>query len=148
MTEPTDTANPATTSAARPDSAATGSATPLARLAMVTLDCADPRPPAAFYEAVLGWPTTYVDENYGMLQGPGLNLGFGRVEDYQSLAWPNGNGSKQYHLDLAVDDIAAATEKCVALGATCPDDQPGETWTVLLDPAGHPFCLTDAKNWG
>lgn len=119
-----------------------------ARLAMVTLDCADPRPLAAFYSATLGWPTTYVDENYGMLQGPGLNLGFGKVEDYQPPAWPNSNGSKQYHLDLAVDDIAAATEKCLAAGATKPADQPGETWTVLLDPAGHPFCLTDAKNWG
>jgi hypothetical protein len=29
-----------------------------------------------------------------------------------------------------------------------PDEQPGETWRVLLDPAGHPFCLTDAANWG
>ena len=28
------------------------------------------------------------------------------------------------------------------------DPQPGETWRVLLDPAGHPFCLTDAAAWG
>lgn len=125
-----------------------GDAAPLARLAMMTLDCADPRPLAEFWTAVLGWPTTYVDENYGMLQGPSLNLGFSRVEGYQPPAWPNPNGSKQYHLDLAVDDIDAAAERCVALGASRPDDQPGETWTVLIDPAGHPFCLTDAKNWG
>ena len=29
-----------------------------------------------------------------------------------------------------------------------PDEQPGETWRVLLDPSGHPFCLTLAANWG
>jgi len=28
-----------------------------------------------------------------------------------------------------------------ALGATTPEYQPGETWRVMLDPAGHPFCL-------
>jgi len=28
------------------------------------------------------------------------------------------------------------------------DPQPGETWRVLLDPSGHPFCLTLASNWG
>ena len=37
---------------------------------------------------------------------------------------------------------------CVELGATLPDEQPGETWRVLLDPSGHPFCLTQAANWG
>jgi glyoxalase superfamily protein len=34
------------------------------------------------------------------------------------------------HLDLTADDLGAAAERAVALGAT------------LLDPAGHPFCLT------
>jgi hypothetical protein len=29
------------------------------------------------------------------------------------------------------------------LGAAKPDFQPGEDrWRVLLDPAGHPFCIT------
>ena len=42
---------------------------------------------------------------------------------------------------------ARAEEAAVELGATVPEDQPGETWRVLLDPAGHPFCLTSAANW-
>jgi len=41
-------------------------------------------------------------------------------------------------------DSAATVE----LGATLPDEQPGETWRVLLDTSGHPFCLTLAANWG
>ncbi len=35
-----------------------------------------------------------------------------------------------------------------AFSAALLDLQPGETWRALLDPAGHPFCLTDAKSWG
>ncbi len=35
----------------------------------------------------------------------------------------------------------------VALGARVPDEQPGETWRVLVDPGGHPFCLTSADRW-
>lgn len=116
-------------------------------LAMVTLDCADPEPVSRFWSELLGWERSYVDENYAMLQGPAHALGFGRVDDYVPPLWPNPHGSKQFHFDLAVDDVPAAAERCIALGAVMPDEQPGETWTVLLDPAGHPFCLTNAANW-
>jgi hypothetical protein len=33
--------------------------------------------------------------------------------------------------------------KFLDLGATKPDHQPGgDTWVVLIDPEGHPFCVT------
>lgn len=121
---------------------------PTARLAMITLDCADPREMAAFWGELLDWKVAHVQDEYAMLSGPEHALGFGQVEDYQPPAWPNPHGSKQFHFDLAVEDIAAAEARCVELGATVPEDQPGETWRVLLDPAGHPFCLTNAANWG
>ncbi len=63
------------------------------------------------------------------------------------MAWPD-DGRKQFHLDLAVTDIAEAERRCVGLGASVPDEQPGDTWRVLIDPGGHSFCLTDAANWG
>lgn len=122
--------------------------TPAARLAMVTLDCADPRVEAAFWSAMLGWDVAAVEDEYAMLTGPTSALGFGRVPDYQPPTWPDTGGTKQFHFDLAVDDIPTAEARAVQLGASVPEDQPGETWRVLLDPAGHPFCLTDAKNWG
>lgn len=117
------------------------------RLAMVTLDCADPQMAAQFWSALLGWEQTYGDENAAMLRGPSTSLGFGRVPDYEPPAWPNERGTKQFHFDLAVDDIPAAEARCVELGATVLDDQPGEGWRVLRDPGGHPFCLTNAANW-
>ncbi|AZG48788.1 VOC family protein [Gordonia insulae] len=117
-------------------------------LAMVTLDCADATASAEFWSAVLGWEITASGDGYAMLKGEGPALGFGSVPDYRPPAWPNPNGSKQFHFDLAVADLDDAATRCVALGATVPDDQPGDTWRVLLDPSGHPFCLTKAENWG
>jgi hypothetical protein len=38
-------------------------------------------------------------------------------------------------------DAGTETERAVALGATLPRHQPQDDVRVLLDPAGHPFCL-------
>jgi predicted enzyme related to lactoylglutathione lyase len=120
-------------------------------LKMVTLDCADPRAMAAFWSELLGWTVAHEQDEYAMVVPPegqaGAALGFGQVEEYVAPAWPNQHGSKQYHFDLATEDLAATAERVRALGGSVPDEQPGETWTVVLDPAGHPFCLTDAANW-
>jgi hypothetical protein len=116
-------------------------------LKMITLDCADVRPVATFWSDLLGWDIAVVQDEYAMLTGPGVSLGLGRVEDYAAPTWPNEHGSKQFHFDLACADIAATEARCVQLGATVASAQPGETWRVLLDPAGHPFCLTDEANW-
>ena len=123
---------------------------PTARLAMVTVDCADPRAQAALWSAALGWTTAHVQDDYEMLTGDdGAALGFGRVEGYVPPAWPDDAGVKQFHFDLAVEDLAAAEQVLVDRGATVPASQPGgDRWRVLLDPAGHPFCLTLAANWG
>lgn len=119
-------------------------------LKMVTLDCADPRAMAAFWSQLLGWTVAHEQDEYAMVvpaDGAGPALGFGAVEDYAPPAWPNPQGSKQYHFDLACDDRAATAARVEELGGALADPQPGETWTVVLDPAGHPFCLTEAANW-
>jgi predicted enzyme related to lactoylglutathione lyase len=123
---------------------------PLATLKMLTLDSADAERDGAFWSEVLGWDVAHSGGGYAMLTGPdgsGAALGFGTVEGYEPPRWPNRAGSKQFHLDLAVDDLEESAAKLVDLGATRPDEQPGETWIVLLDPSGHPFCLTQAANW-
>jgi hypothetical protein len=59
--------------------------------------------------------------------------------------WPDGEVQQQLHLDLWVDDLAAAHEEVMALGArllqAAPDPDAEEGWQVYADPAGHPFCL-------
>ena len=47
----------------------------------------------------------------------------------------------QLHLDIAVEDLAAAVAFAVAAGAVEAGSQPQDDVRVLLDPAGHPFCL-------
>ncbi|MEO7071096.1 MAG: VOC family protein [Nostocoides sp.] len=120
---------------------------PPATLAMTTIDCSDPAGEAAFWAAALGWEVSYSDENYGMVVKGDQRLGFGRVEGWKAPGWPNTSGTKQFHLDLAVDDLLVAEEALTALGATKPAEQPSTDWTVLRDPDGHPFCLTKAANW-
>ena len=45
------------------------------------------------------------------------------------------------HLDLEVGDLEGAVAHAVETGATVADHQPQKDVRVLLDPAGHPFCL-------
>ncbi|CAM3283108.1 VOC family protein [Stackebrandtia soli] len=117
------------------------------RLAMFTVDCAEPGELGRFYSQLFGWTVAYEDDDAVMLtRDDGPALGFGRVDDYTPPPWPDPEGRKQFHLDLAVGDFDEAQARCVELGATIPDFQPGgDRWRVLLDPAGHPFCLT---HWG
>lgn len=119
----------------------------VAVLQMITLDCSDSAELGRFWSAVLGWPVAFEGEGTVMLQGPAHALGIGETPDYQAPSWPD-DGHKQFHLDLAADDVEAVAARCVEIGATRPAEQPGETWVVLLDPAGHPFCVTDASAWG
>lgn len=122
---------------------------PVATLKMVTLDSSDARRDARFWSSVLGWEVAHEQDEYAMLTGPGgIALGLGVVPDHAQPGWPNEHGTKQFHFDLAVDDLDLAAKECVELGATLPEEQPGETWRVLLDPSGHPFCLTRAASWG
>lgn len=116
-------------------------------LKMTTLDCADVRAESTFWSELLGWEVAHVQDEYAMLTGPSSALGFGLVEGYAAPSWPDEGGRKQFHFDLACSDLAAAEARAVELGARLADPQPGETWRVLLSPAGHPFCLTDAANW-
>ncbi|MFB7907859.1 MULTISPECIES: VOC family protein [unclassified Kitasatospora] len=114
-----------------------------ARLAMVTIDCADPVALASFYGELLGWETRHVDERFAILDNPegGSPLGFGRVTGYRPEPWTEPDGSKHFHLDFYVDDLEESTAKALALGATEPSYQHGRTLKVLIDPAGHPFGL-------
>ncbi len=74
--------------------------------------------------------------------------------DFASLLRPEGQpvrlllqrlgestGAVRAHLDWATTDRPAETDRHVALGATVEDVR--EYWTVLTDPLGRRYCLTD-----
>lgn len=111
---------------------------PEVRVAAVSLDCSDTQQLADFYVALLGGRELWSKESSAGVEVAGLALVMQRVDPYEPPPWP---GRAIVHLDLTADDIDAATERAVSLGATRPE-QPDPRWRVLLDPAGHPFCLT------
>ena len=57
--------------------------------------------------------------------------------------WPAAPGQQQMmlHLDFEVTDLSGQTRRAIELGATLAEYQPQDNVCVLLDPAGHPFCL-------
>jgi predicted enzyme related to lactoylglutathione lyase len=117
----------------------------LAELIWLDLECANPAVLAEFYHQLLGWEVTDRQDDYALVSGAGMRIRFGRVAGYLAPDWPDTDAPKRYHLDLRVDDVAKAVERCLELGAGKPQFQPGGAlWTVLTDPAGHPFCLCPA----
>ncbi len=118
----------------------------LARLGLICLDCADPAGLAAFWAGLLGGEATPLSDDVVMVKSHGTALAAVRVLDYQPPTWPGSAIPKQLHLDLSVGDLDAAEAVAVRLGACRASEQPQpERWRVMLDPAGHPFCLC---NWG
>jgi len=117
--------------------------TALARLAAVSLDATDPAGLADFYRQLLGLEVMFETEDFVALQGGGVLLTTQRVADHVAPDWPASSVPKQMHLELAVTDLAEAEAGALALGATKADTQPNpDHWRVLIDPAGHPFCIT------
>jgi catechol 2,3-dioxygenase-like lactoylglutathione lyase family enzyme len=115
-----------------------------ADLAMIGIGCAEPRALADFYRRALGWRITGASPDHATIQGDGVPIVFWRVEE-EAPRWPSPDSAKQFHLSFAADDLDAAEARCVKLGATKPAFQPGDEWRVLIDPAGHPFCITPAR---
>jgi len=115
------------------------------RLSATVLDAPDAQELAAFYRRLLGWAARADEPGWVMLSAPdgGAGLSFQTEPGYVRPAWPAGPGDQQMmsHLDIEVDDLAAAGAHAVAAGAVLADYQPQEDVRVYLDPAGHPFCL-------
>jgi catechol 2,3-dioxygenase-like lactoylglutathione lyase family enzyme len=124
------------------------------QVSSVTIMAPDPRALAEFYSRLLAQAVTTTEEpgpgkppEAGWAQiratdgGPTLNFEYER--QWKPPVWPAepGGQTATQHLDILVDDLEAATDHAVALGATLADFQPQETVRVLFDPAGHPFCL-------
>jgi catechol 2,3-dioxygenase-like lactoylglutathione lyase family enzyme len=117
----------------------------LGSLSGIALECADPAALAEFYSRLTGWPIAFADPDWysvGESSDADLHLSFQRAPGHRPPAWPDPASSMQMHLHVRVDDLDAAEEAVLRLGATKLDDRSGPTThRVFADPAGHPFCL-------
>jgi catechol 2,3-dioxygenase-like lactoylglutathione lyase family enzyme len=109
------------------------------------LDAPDAVELARFYARLLGWEVAKEEPDWAAVAPPdGVTyLGFQTSPEYVRPVWPPAEGRQQMmmHLDVEVDDLGAAVAHALDAGATLADHQPQEDVRVMIDPAGHPFCL-------
>ncbi len=91
----------------------------------------------AFWEALTGWELRDSDEpGFAYLVRPhdvAVRVLLQRVDDE--------HGPVRGHVDLACADRAAETARHLAAGATVVREH--HFWTVMSDPSGRVYCLTD-----
>jgi len=124
----------------------------------VVIGAPEPRLLAAFYERLLGWPIVAneparpgcpPEDGWAMLRSPSdrgvMAISVQWEPDYEPPVWPPRAGAPAMMLDLDIQaddgDVSKAVAWAVECGATLADEQPQDHTQVLLDPAGHPFCL-------
>jgi len=122
----------------------------------VTIGAPDPRYLAAFYARLLAWPVTASEparpgmppeDGWAQIRpaagetGPTLNFEY--EEKFTRPVWPAADGEQNatQHLDIAVGDLDETVRWALEAGAIQADFQPQKGVRVMLDPAGHPFCL-------
>jgi hypothetical protein len=120
------------------------------RLGNITFDCGDVLKAGAFWSAILGRP---LDSGGSPIFA---SIGGGDPERQQP-AWyfskvPESKQSKnRMHVDL-VNPNPATVEELMELGATVVDSRevPGGShgWTVMQDPEGNEFCITNKSFTG
>ncbi|MER7467180.1 VOC family protein [Streptomyces sp. NPDC097981] len=107
-------------------------------LQQIVVDCREPRALVRFWAALLGAEPVDRARDWSHVELPGTaRMAFQPVPEGKSV-------KNRLHLDLVVDDLAAATERAVALGASpvggpVTDDQ--GSFQSMLDPEGNEFCL-------
>lgn len=111
----------------------------------IAFDCPNANELADFYVKLSGWKKEISSDEWAGIRTPqGILLVFQTVENYVTPVWPWKNGEQQQmaHIDFKVDNLPEAEERALKCGAQKSGVQYYDTSTVMLDPAGHPFCLS------
>lgn len=112
---------------------------------VVTFDAADLDAESAFWAAVLGGEVDHDDGWHMVIVDGEPRVGVQYAPNHVPPDWPDGAPPQQIHLDVWVEDFAAAHEHVTGLGARVLRPARGATagddFQVDADPAGHPFCL-------
>lgn len=111
----------------------------MVRVQEVVIDCAEPATLARFWATLLRARWGLVDENWAVVGADPIFVCFQRVPE------PKSSPKNRLHLDLQVEDAAAACEQAEALGATRTGaaelDENGNGYVVMRDPEDNEFCF-------
>ena len=104
---------------------------------MVTVDCEEPKELAEFWRQALQTEVGMDSDDFVILRGRPA-VAFQRVER------PTG-GKNRIHLDLSGTERTHEVARLVELGASVvrTHEHDGFSWTVLRDPDGNEFCVSD-----
>jgi catechol 2,3-dioxygenase-like lactoylglutathione lyase family enzyme len=118
------------------------------KLGAVVLDSDDAEKLSDFYRDLLGWEKIRPEADWIVVydkDGDGTALTFEEIDDYERPVWPWEKHKQQQmlHLDfyLKPGEPEGAVEHALRCGAKKSEVQFTDDWVVMLDPAGHPFCL-------
>jgi len=111
---------------------------------IIVFDAADLAAESTFWAGLLGGTVVADDDWHSVVVDGEWRLGVQLAPNHVPPDWPDGT-PQQMHLDLHVDDLKAAHEEAISLGARllkpADDLEAAEAFQVYADPAGHPFCL-------
>lgn len=119
----------------------------------VCIDCDDADRLADFYCRLLDWQVTARDgRGWVQARDPdgGVGLNFQSEPGHRPPVWPEqpGEPTKMLHFEIMVDDLERGLARALECGATQaawqPPDRDPDRLRIMLDPAGHPFCLFTA----
>lgn len=118
-------------------------------LSSVVLDSNDANKLSEFYQKLLGWEKKIYNHGENGIwitlrnkEESTTRLVFQEIENYQKPVWPPETNKQQQmlHLDFYSDNVEQDVQKALEFGASLAEYQSGD-WKVLIDPAGHPFCI-------
>lgn len=126
------------------------------RLGAIVIDSDKIEELSDFYAKMLGWTKnsqiqdgekwiTLVKEDFS--ETP---LVFQENPDYVTPKWPSNKEEQQQmvHLDFYVcmDEFESKIEHAIKCGAKMSESQFSDSWKVMADPSGHPFCIIPIPN--
>ncbi len=129
----------------------------------ITFDAANAPAQAEFWAVALGHIEQPPPEGFDSWEAfaDAQNIPADQRDGFGAVVDPDGVGPRilfikvpeaktaknRMHLDIAVADPEAHIKALVAAGATRGDDcqEFGASWTVMADPEGNEFCVTQAE---
>ena len=109
----------------------------------LVISCPKPKQLASFYAQLLNYITVQSESEWVVIgvspDQPGI--AFQQDANFKPPTWPDLAIPTHLHIDLRVEDLAAALVEVEKLGGKLLSKSVAETFWVCADPVGIPFCL-------
>jgi predicted enzyme related to lactoylglutathione lyase len=121
----------------------------------VCIDCSpgEFKDVVGFYRDLLGLQVDDEEDRWAKLRNPsgGMEINIQAEDWYVPPVWPEQvpAQAKMMHFEIQIDEVEAAVARATAVGAReaprQPADRDASRLRIMLDPAGHPFCLWSGR---